>query len=284
MYNDPTIHRRPAAVPHDQHIKARDQAIDKKARTEEIFQTALSEDNTPENIEYLTNTVFPRAPEIEKSFREAAQYPRVIRAMSYESKLPTIKMDHWRDLGIPEKEIQTLNDHIGSCVMIALIGRGYLGAFYDAPSRLPDILRVYAMSGVIISDKYLDSLTAINDKNRVKETAVAFLAAGTPRFDETITLWREYRDQITPVAKMAHDIVQLEYYGQAQVYEQQYPDLKEKLEKFREDVVQRLKTEEGRTFLREMNERPNMIRQMKNPSLGKPGFNWRKNPEIPFDI
>lgn len=228
------------------------------------------------------DTVFQHSPETVKNFTQAAEEMPLMRALiAQNTTLPTIRQSHWVQFGIPEDHIQTVNDHVATCVCVATIGMEYRkGFFRQAAGYLPDMLAIHALSETLVSKLNLNAMKEVNDKDRLQMLAMAFLASGTPRQQDALDLWQEFKAQETATAKYAHDIDKLEVLMQAQVYENQYPELADRLQTLWTDTKPLLKTEGGRSFYDQMEEnRPN-IHPLKTNLPVRKTFDWRKDPNL----
>lgn len=159
----------------------------------------------------------------------------------------------WHRIGVPLNKVQKVADHEACGMSLAFL-------MATKPEYNPDrIRRMFAVhdiaEGLIGDFTPADPITK-PEKFRLEKIVIDFLVSNHPSLieaDEMKALWQEFEDGMTADAQLANDIDGLEMVMHAQVYERQYPALKEKLTEFWSYTERKLKTEEGKALFSELN-------------------------------
>jgi putative hydrolases of HD superfamily len=184
--------------------------------------------------------MFERFPDVGAGFENFADvFPIHRPIMSMIVAKETLRAG-WRRIGVPEHDIQTIADHQGTCAIVSTV----LGMGMHATR----ILINHDMSETVVTDFTPHDPITAPEKHRLERLGLEFLLVAAPAREETLALWEEYEAQETPESHAAADIDRLEMILQAQIYEERYPELKEKLGEFWSYVDSRLKTDKGRTL------------------------------------
>lgn len=194
---------------------------------------------TPQDTLFI-GEMCKRFPEVAEGFERAASFPTPLRAILTPFHLKQTARAGWRRIGVPENDIQTVADHSGTCAILSF-------KMFDN-LHVSRIMTLHDVSESVVTDFTPHDPIQPHEKHQLEKLGMLFTLAGSPRKDESFALWMEFEEQKTPESHMAFDVDKLEMILQAQIYEQRYPHLKEKLGEFWTYVDTRLKTPEGRTF------------------------------------
>lgn len=167
------------------------------------------------------------------------------KLLEYSEKLKHLSRTGWMKKGI--KNPETVASHSWQMALMALALSGRVDAQYDF-NKVIKLCLCHDLAESIIGDitpnekEYIQKITA--EKQAIDKIAEE------GDFPEAILLFEEYENNLTPEARLAHDLDKIDMYIQSLDYEKKYPE--KDLSEFRRSAVSKIQTPLGEAILEDI--------------------------------